>query len=134
MEMKPISERLFEEFRRIGVSSYKVSKESGVPQPTFSKYRKDGLQPTRDVLDKICATYPAIDRQYIEFGVHGVVSTNNEPATQESFAAVRDTHAEDIAALLNAQVRHQQEIIDHLIVENKALMRMLQERIGEKMA
>lgn len=135
MKIKPISERLFEEFRRIGVSSYRVAQKSGVPQPTFSKYRRDGMQPTRDVLDKICAAYPDIDRKYIEFGESGG-ATNYDSMNSESVPAVAAEPAQDDSSALNdllaAQVKSQQQIIDHLVSENKALMKMLQDRLSER--
>lgn len=133
MKMKPISERLFEEFDRIGVSSYKVAKMSGVAQPTFTKYRKDGMQPTRDVLDKICAVLP-VDRTYIEFG-----SRNNDMENPESFPAVHEDATQyggddRVADLLSEQIRQQQKMIDHLMDENMKLMSILHARLTENQA
>lgn len=133
--MKPIAQRLFEELERVGLTAYRVAKISGVAQPTFTKYRKDGMQPTREVLDKICAAFPFIDRSYIEFGTR-----NPDMENPESFAAVHtdddDAQAQypdmKVTSILSDQIRQQQKIIDHLVTENKALMEMLQAKLAER--
>ena len=63
---------IFEHLLQIkGVSTYKVAKETGIPQQTFSKWKKGISTPKADKLQKI-ADY---------FGVTGDYLLGNDPTT-----------------------------------------------------
>lgn len=131
--MTPISQRLFEEFERLNITPYKVAKLAGIHQPTFTKYRK-GMQPTRKVMDKIVATFPTIDRMYIEFGIRNQKNDLKEiePTLSKENTEAEKTNLEiknNINNLLSKLIENQQAIMEQLAKENQFLLDILREII-----
>ena len=118
---RPVARRLFLELERLGLSSTQVSRATGVMNQSFTKMRNGTMNPSRAVLDRICAEYPEVDRLYIELGAR-----NGEPAKPEKPAASVSepvlAYSDNVVSLLQEQIRQQQKMIDHLMGENMKLM------------
>lgn len=86
--------------KKHGVTPYRVSKETGVPQPTLSEWKKGTYQPKQDKLQKI-ADYFGVSLSYL-MGI-----TEKTEAQKES-PDLEKTEADDDDFVVLA--RHMQKI------------------------
>lgn len=56
-----INEKLDQFFRQRGLSSYRVSKQSGISEPTINRYRQGKSQPTSNKLKELFKAYPELE-------------------------------------------------------------------------
>ncbi len=77
-----ISEKLDRFFSSKGLTSYRVSKESGISEPTISRYRKGKSQPTTSKLKVLLDTFPDLENYIfgskIKEGEQNIINLNSE--------------------------------------------------------
>ena len=81
-------------------SEYRLSKESGVPQTTISTWFRQGVNPSKASLEKICAAYKITMSQFFAFNNEPITLTNKQRQVLDNWNKLNPKQQDIILDLL----------------------------------